>query len=220
VPLLAGGGLFETGAGGSAPKHVEQFLQENHLRWDSLGEYLALAVSYEHMALSTGHARAKVLGETLNDAVGLLLSNDKSPSRKAKEIDNRGASFYLALYWAQALAKKDAATFGALADALTAHEAAIAKELIDCQGKPVDIGGFVCVALRGGFFFILTKNIIQLLPARGRQGGRRPAPERHAQQDPRHGVNMCWGCFFSSLLLFVTSTPPLVFYTSTFSENP
>ncbi len=161
VPLLAGGGLFETGAGGSAPKHVEQFVGENHLRWDSLGEYLALAVAYEHLALRTGNAKAKVLGDTLNDAVGRLLVENKSPSRKAKQIDNRGSTFYLALYWAQELAKKDS-SFADLATQLAANENAIAQELIDCQGKPVDIGG----CANDGFFVCFFAHFCILFMAR------------------------------------------------------
>jgi isocitrate dehydrogenase len=147
VPLLAGGGLFETGAGGSAPKHVEQLLKENHLRWDSLGEFLALAVSIEDLAAKTGSAEAKVLADTLNTATSGILDNGKSPSRRAGEIDNRGSHFYLALYWAQALAAQTdspalAAKFGPLAETLSANEATIAQELIDCQGPAADVGGY------------------------------------------------------------------------------
>ena len=147
VPLLAGGALFETGAGGSAPKHVQQFVQEGHLRWDSLGEFLALAVSFEHSAETTGNDAARLLGETLNDATSGVLNNGKSPSRKVNEIDNRGSHFYLALYWAEAMAEKATTAehrehFGKLAAALKENEAAIAQELIDCQGEPVDIGGY------------------------------------------------------------------------------
>jgi isocitrate dehydrogenase len=147
VPLLAGGGLFETGAGGSAPKHVEQLLKENHLRWDSLGEFLALAVSIEDLAAKTGSAEAKVLADTLNTATSGILDNGKSPSRRAGEIDNRGSHFYLALYWAQALAAQTdspalAAKFGPLAETLSANEATIAQELIDCQGAAADVGGY------------------------------------------------------------------------------
>jgi isocitrate dehydrogenase len=147
VPLLAGGGLFETGAGGSAPKHVQQFVEEGHLRWDSLGEFLALAVSIEDIAEKTGNAKAVVLAEALNIANAKFLKEDKSPSRKVNELDNRGSHFYLAMYWAQALAAqtKDAqlqATFAPLAKVLTENEAVIVKELNDAQGKPMDLGGY------------------------------------------------------------------------------
>ncbi|MFC7301055.1 NADP-dependent isocitrate dehydrogenase [Cognatiluteimonas weifangensis] len=147
VPLMAGGGLFETGAGGSAPKHVQQFLAENYLRWDSLGEFLALAASLEHLADSTGHARAKVLADTLDAANAKFLDTDKSPSRKLGGIDNRGSHFYLALYWAQALAAQTAdaalqARFAPLAQALADNEQAIVGELIAVQGQAVDIGGY------------------------------------------------------------------------------
>merc|ERR1719421_1465616 len=129
VPLLNGGGLYETGAGGSAPKHVQQFVKEGHLRWDSLGEYLALAVSLEDFAAKTGNERAKLLGETLNEATGKLLDNNKSPSRKGKELDNRGSTFYIALWWAEAMAKHDEA-FKPLAEQLAAEESKILSELI------------------------------------------------------------------------------------------
>ena len=147
VPLMAGGGLFETGAGGSAPKHVQQFQEEGYLRWDSLGEFLALGVSLEHLAQTTGNAKAQVLADTLDVANGKILENDRSPARKVGQIDNRGSHFYLALYWAQALAAqtKDAALatkFKPLAEALTANEAKINAELIGAQGKPVDTGGY------------------------------------------------------------------------------
>jgi isocitrate dehydrogenase len=147
VPLMAGGGLFETGAGGSAPKHVQQFVEENYLRWDSLGEFLALAASLEHLANHTGNARAKVLADTLDEANAKFLDNDKSPSRKVGGIDNRGSHFYLAMYWARALANQTAdaelaARFGKLADALEANEQKIVDEQIAAQGKPVDIGGY------------------------------------------------------------------------------
>jgi isocitrate dehydrogenase len=147
VPLMAGGGLFETGAGGSAPKHVQQFVQENYLRWDSLGEFLALAASLEHLANHTGNARAKVLADTLDAANAKFLDTDKSPSRKVGGIDNRGSHFYLGLYWAQALAAQtdDAelqAKFAPLAKTLTENEATIVEELIAVQGKPVEIGGY------------------------------------------------------------------------------
>jgi isocitrate dehydrogenase len=147
VPLMNGGGLFETGAGGSAPKHVEQFVQENYLRWDSLGEFFALAASFEHVGIVFKHAKAKVLAETLDAANGKFLENDKSPSRKVGGIDNRGSHFYLALYWAQELATqtKDAELarrFAPIAKDLQAKEAVIVKELGDVQGKPVDVGGY------------------------------------------------------------------------------
>jgi isocitrate dehydrogenase len=147
VPLMAGGGLFETGAGGSAPKHVQQFVAEDYLRWDSLGEFLALAASLEHMSDTTGNARAKVLADALDAANAQFLDNDKSPTRKLGGIDNRGSHFYLALYWAQALATQDAdaglkATFAPLAQALADSEAKIVAELAAVQGKPVDIGGY------------------------------------------------------------------------------
>lgn len=147
VPLMNGGGLFETGAGGSAPKHVQQFLEENYLRWDSLGEFLALAVSLEHLSIVFGNAKAKVLADTLDAATGQFLIHDKSPSRKVGGIDNRGSHFYLALYWAQALAaQNDDAELKALfekpAADLTANEAKIVAELGAVQGKPVEIGGY------------------------------------------------------------------------------
>jgi isocitrate dehydrogenase len=147
VPLLAGGGLYETGAGGSAPKHVQQFLAENYLRWDSLGEFLALAVSIEDYGLKTGNAAAVVMAEALDTANGRLLESDKSPSRALGGIDNRGSHFYLAMYWARALAdqaKDEAlrARFGKLAAELERNEAKIVAELIAVQGKPVDIGGY------------------------------------------------------------------------------
>ncbi|WP_178863939.1 NADP-dependent isocitrate dehydrogenase [Thiomicrorhabdus cannonii] len=147
VPLMNGGGLFETGAGGSAPKHVQQFLAENYLRWDSLGEFLALAVSLEHLAQNFDNPRAQVLADTLDQANGLFLQNDKSPSRKLGGIDNRGSHFYLAMYWAQALAAQDKdaelkARFAPIAKALTENEAKIVEELIAVQGKPVEIGGY------------------------------------------------------------------------------
>jgi isocitrate dehydrogenase len=147
VPLMKGGGLFETGAGGSAPKHVEQFVQEGYLRWDSLGEFFALAASFEHVGIVFKHEKAKVLAETLDAANGKFLENDKSPARKVGSTDNRGSHFYLALYWAQALAaqSKDAdlkQRFAPIAEKLAAAEATIAKELIAAQGKPVDVGGY------------------------------------------------------------------------------
>jgi isocitrate dehydrogenase len=147
VPLLAGGGLFETGAGGSAPKHVQQFVEENHLRWDSLGEFLALAVSIEDIAGKTNNAQAVVLAEALHVANGKFLKEDKSPSRKVNELDNRGSHFYLAMYWAEALAAQttDAALqaqFAPLAAALTENEATIVAELNGAQGVAVDLGGY------------------------------------------------------------------------------
>ena len=147
VPLINGGGLFETGAGGSAPKHVQQFLKEGHLRWDSLGEFLALTASFEHLASSTGNARAQILADTLDAATGRLLEENKSPSRKVNEIDNRGSQYYLARYWAEALAAQDddvdlAASFAPVAQALVEGEAAIADELLAAQGHPVDMGGY------------------------------------------------------------------------------
>jgi isocitrate dehydrogenase len=147
VPLMSGGGLFETGAGGSAPKHVQQFQQEGYLRWDSLGEFLALGVSLEHLAQKFNNPKAQILAETLDQANARILDNNKSPARKVGEIDNRGSHFYLALYWAQALAAqtKDSevqARFTSLAKVLTDNEATITAELIAAQGKPVDMGGY------------------------------------------------------------------------------
>jgi len=142
VPLLAGGRLLETGAGGSAPKHVEQFLQENHLRWDSLGEYLATAIGFQELGTRTGNQKATMLGDALMEAVGVWLENNKSPGRKVKELDNRGSSFYLCLYWAQALAAKDPGTWSKFAVDLAGAEEAVVKDLVECQGVPVDIGGY------------------------------------------------------------------------------
>jgi isocitrate dehydrogenase len=147
VPLMNGGGLFETGAGGSAPKHVQQFLKENHLRWDSLGEFMALVASFELLATSTGNPGAQILADTLDRATGELLDNGKSPSRKCGELDNRGSQFYLTLYWAQALAAQTAdpalaARFAPLAERLAADETTIVDELNAVQGRPVDIGGY------------------------------------------------------------------------------
>ncbi len=160
VPLMNGGGLFETGAGGSAPKHVQQFQEENYLRWDSLGEFFALAASFEHLS-STGvtpvsvagvspadlSRKAKVLADTLDAATGKFLENDRSPGRKLGTIDNRGSHFYLALYWAQALAAQTAdaglaATFQPIAESLTANESKIVAELLAVQGQPADVGGY------------------------------------------------------------------------------
>jgi isocitrate dehydrogenase len=147
VPLMAGGGLFETGAGGSAPKHVQQFEEEDHLRWDSLGEFLAIGVSLEDLAIKTGNKKAAVLAKTLDQATGEFLANGKSPSRKVRELDNRGSHFYLAMYWAQAVAAQTedaelAASFTKLAEGLTTNEQKIVDELIACQGSPVDMGGY------------------------------------------------------------------------------
>lgn len=147
VPLMNGGGLFETGAGGSAPKHVQQLVEENHLRWDSLGEFLALAVSLEHLGETNDNSKAKVLAETLDDATDKLLDNKKGPSRKTGELDNRGSHFYLAMYWAQALASQDKdadlkAQFAPIAEKLAANETTIVEELNSVQGKAVNIGGY------------------------------------------------------------------------------
>jgi isocitrate dehydrogenase len=147
VPLMGGGGLFETGAGGSAPKHVKQFVKENHLRWDSLGELLALAPSFELIAEKNGNPRAKLLADTLDRATGRLLEEDRSPSRKAGELDNRGSHFYLALYWARELADQTddeelARRFTPLAERLAADEDKIVAELNDVQGSPVEIDGY------------------------------------------------------------------------------
>ncbi|MFC5908790.1 NADP-dependent isocitrate dehydrogenase [Streptacidiphilus monticola] len=147
VPLMNGGGLFETGAGGSAPKHVQQLVKENYLRWDSLGEFFALAASFEHLAQSTGNARAQVLADTLDRATATFLEEDKSPARRVGGIDNRGSHFYLSLYWAQELAKqtddtKLAEVFAPLAKTLTEQEQTIAAELVAVQGSPVDLGGY------------------------------------------------------------------------------
>jgi isocitrate dehydrogenase len=147
VPLLAGGGLYETGAGGSAPKHVQQFLEEGHLRWDSLGEFLALAVSIEDIAEKTNNDAARILADALNDANGKYLTSNKSPSRKVNEHDNRGSHYYLAMYWAGALAANgsDAALakrFAAAASALADNEDTINAELLAAQGAAVDIGGY------------------------------------------------------------------------------
>jgi len=147
VPLMAGGGLFETGAGGSAPKHVQQFVRENHLRWDSLGEFLALAASLEHLAQVSDNSTAQLLADTLDRATGSVLDERRSPSRKVHELDNRGSHFYLAMYWAQELAKQTddpqlAAKFAPVAEALTANEDAIVTELNQVQGSPVEMGGY------------------------------------------------------------------------------
>ncbi|MFD5784929.1 NADP-dependent isocitrate dehydrogenase [Streptomyces sp. NPDC058220] len=147
VPLINGGGLFETGAGGSAPKHVQQLVKQNYLRWDSLGEFLALAVSFEHLAQTTGNARAQVLADTLDRATGVFLNEDRSPSRRVGGIDNRGSHFYLAFYWARELAKQTddaqlAEAFAALAKTLAEQEQTILDELVAVQGSPADIGGY------------------------------------------------------------------------------
>jgi isocitrate dehydrogenase len=147
VPLMNGGGLFETGAGGSAPKHVQQLVQENHLRWDSLGEFLALVPSLEQVVAQTGNQKAQVLAKALDQATEELLSNGKSPSRKCGELDNRGSHFYLAMYWARALASQSddaelASQFAQLADDLEANEAKIVEELNSVQGAAADIGGY------------------------------------------------------------------------------
>jgi len=147
VPLMNGGGMYETGAGGSAPKHVQQLVQENHLRWDSLGEFLALAVSLEDLGIKTGNARAKLLAKTLDEATGRLLDENKSPSPKTGQLDNRGSQFYLALFWAERLAAQTedaelAGKFAPLAKALRENEAKIIEELAVVQGKPADIGGY------------------------------------------------------------------------------
>jgi isocitrate dehydrogenase len=147
VPLMAGGGMYETGAGGSAPKHVHQLVEENHLRWDSLGEYLALEACFDDIGTKTDNERATLLGKTLDAAIGKLLDNNKSPSRKTGELDNRGSQFYLALYWAQELAGQNDDEelrdhFAALADSLSENEDVIVTELAEVQGEPADIGGY------------------------------------------------------------------------------
>ena len=147
VPLMNGGGLFETGAGGSAPKHVQQFIKEGHLRWDSLGEFCALVASFEHLASAIGNARSQIFADTLDKAIGSILENEKSPSRKVNELDNRGSHFYLAMYWARALAEQDRDSelqvrFTSLAKQLEAHEDTIVAELNDAQGKAMDLGGY------------------------------------------------------------------------------
>merc|ERR1719419_1739613 len=141
VPLLAGGVLLETGAGGSAPKHVEQFLKEGHLRWDSLGEYLATAIGFQEIGTRTNDAKVSVLGDTLMDAVGMWLEKNKAPGRKVKELDNRGSNYYLALFWAQCLAAKDS-SWQSLANKLKGAEEEIVKELEECQGPACDVGGY------------------------------------------------------------------------------
>jgi isocitrate dehydrogenase len=147
VPLMNGGGLFETGAGGSAPKHIQQFLEEGHLRWDSLGEFLALAVSLEHLGEKFDNRKALILSETLDEATEEFLRNDKSPSRKVNELDNRGSHFYLALYWAQGLARQDKdqslkEEFSKIAVQLAENKTKILEDLINAQGEKVDINGY------------------------------------------------------------------------------
>ncbi|HEA29022.1 MAG TPA: NADP-dependent isocitrate dehydrogenase, partial [Leeuwenhoekiella sp.] len=147
VPLMQGGGLFETGAGGSAPKHVQQFMEEGHLRWDSLGEFLALAVSLEHAGEKNNNEQAKMLAETLDEATIKFLSNKKSPSRVVNELDNRGSHFYLALYWAQALAAQDTdkqlqVEFAEISSELETNKEKILQEMLDAQGHEVDLGGY------------------------------------------------------------------------------
>jgi isocitrate dehydrogenase len=147
VPLLGGGGLFETGAGGSAPKHVQQFVKEGYLRWDSLGEFSAFSASLEHLGSAFGNPKALVLAETLDQAIGKFLDNNKSPARKVGQIDNRGSHFYLALYWAEALAaqnkdKELSARFAGVAKQLGENAAKIDQELLASQAKPMDIGGY------------------------------------------------------------------------------
>ena len=147
VPLMAGGGMYETGAGGSAPKHVQQLVEENHLRWESLGEFLALAVSLEDLGLKTGNGKAKILAQTLDAATGKLLDNNKNPSPRTGQRDNRGSQFYLALYWAQELAAQTADAelaklFAPLAKQLADNEQTIVAELAAVQGQPADIGGY------------------------------------------------------------------------------
>jgi isocitrate dehydrogenase len=147
VPLINGGGLYETGAGGSAPKHVQQFVREGHLRWDSLGEYCALVPAFEQIATHDGNAQAQLLADALNDAISEYLENGKSPSRKVNELDNRGSSYYLTMYWAKAMSQQtaDAALagrFAPVAQAMIAQEAVINEQLLAAQGDPIDIGGY------------------------------------------------------------------------------
>lgn len=141
VPLLSGGGLYETGAGGSAPKHVQQFVKEGHLRWDSLGEYLATAAAFEHLSSVSGNGKAALLADALNGAVGRILTNRKSPSRRVNEIDNRATNFYVALYWAEFLAEADPA-FEPVFRELSENRQKIVQEFQECQGEPVDLGGY------------------------------------------------------------------------------
>jgi isocitrate dehydrogenase len=160
VPLMNGGGLFETGAGGSAPKHVEQFLEEGHLRWDSLGEFLALAASLEHSGIACQNSKATILAKTLDEATGKLLDNNKSPERNVGELDNRGSHFYLTLYWANALAQQNEnlelkSKFTPISEALSMNETRILEELNAAQGKPVDVGGYYAMDAR------LTENAMR-----------------------------------------------------------
>jgi isocitrate dehydrogenase len=152
VPLLKGGGLFETGAGGSAPKHVQQLVKEGHLRWDSLGEYCALVPSFEMIVEQTGNEKAAILAKTLDQAIAQYLENGKLPGRKVNELDNRGSTFYLTLYWARALATQDddadmKARFAKLTEELGKNEAKINEELLAAQGRPVDLGGYYMPAM-------------------------------------------------------------------------
>ena len=147
VPLLKGGGMFETGAGGSAPRHVEQFLEEGHLRWDSLGEFCALVASFEHLSRMFSNDKAQILADTLDQAIGKHMEQNRAPSRRVNELDTRGSHFYLAMYWAEALAKQtqDAefqTRFTGVAEQMTANEEKIVQELNDAQGQSVDIGGY------------------------------------------------------------------------------
>merc|ERR1712087_589172 len=157
VPLMNGGGLFETGAGGSAPKHVQQFVEEGILRWDSLGEYLATAVAFEHLSTVSGNEKVTLLANALNKAVGRILTNRKSPSRRVNEIDNRATNFYVALYWAEFLAETDSA-FKPIFEKLSNNRTKIVKEFQDCQGEPVDLGGY--------FLFNYEKTEHAMLPSK------------------------------------------------------
>ena len=185
VPLMAGGGLFETGAGGSAPKHVQQLVKENYLRWDSLGEFFALAASFEHLAQATGNARAQVLADTLDRATATFLNEDKSPTRRVGGIDNRGSHFYLSLYWAQELAKQTddadlAKAFTPLAETLAANEQTIVDELHRRPGQP--------------------SRPRRLLPARPSQGRSHHAPVQNLERRPRFAL--------TTLLLHSSRCPP------------
>src|SRR2546430_922371 len=189
VPLLAGGGLFETGAGGSAPRHVEQFQHEGYLRWDSLGEFLALGASLEHLAQTSGNKDVQGLAETLDEANGKILEYNRSPARKIGELDNRGSHFYLALYWAQALARQDdspalAARFKPLAEALAANEAKINAELIAAQGKPVDSGGYYLPPQAKKSAAVRPRAAPETAPPAPFRGGRWGRP-RHPPPPPR-----------------------------------
>ena len=156
VPLLSGGGLYETGAGGSAPKHVQQFVEEGHLRWDSLGEYLATAVAFEHLGKISGNPKAALLAKCLTQAVGRILDNRKSPSRRVKEIDNRATNFYVALYWAEYLAAEDP-TYKPLFDKLSSNRSKVVEEFKATQGEPVDLGGY--------YMFDYDKTKVAMLPS-------------------------------------------------------